>query len=78
MPFIGRLREVLFHRLRNPEDHWEPNDLVDVQFLSCAAGYASVVVGERKASHYLQLAGQGFGDGAQIVSTLPDAVDALT
>src|SRR3954470_22729160 len=38
-PQLRTLEDVLYHRLRNPDDHWNANDLADMHFLSCAAGY---------------------------------------
>jgi len=42
------MRQMLFARLRN-EGPWKANDLIDIMFLCCGAGYADVVVGERRA-----------------------------
>jgi hypothetical protein len=58
MPFLGQMRQVLFARLRNRTQAWEANDLVDIVFLCCAAGYADIVVGERSAIGYLRHAGE--------------------
>jgi hypothetical protein len=32
MPYVGRLHEVLYHRLRNADDKWERTDLIDMKF----------------------------------------------
>jgi hypothetical protein len=56
MPYGGRLYEVLYHRLRNADDTWERNDLIDMNFLCCAAGYADIVVGEKQTTEYLRRA----------------------
>jgi hypothetical protein len=40
----------------NAGQRWEANDLVDIMFLCCAAGYADVVVGERRTIGYLRQA----------------------
>lgn len=50
MPFLAQLRQMLLARVRNAEQKWEPNDLIDTMFLSCAAGYADVVVGRELRS----------------------------
>jgi len=71
-PAIGSLREVLYHRLRNPSDRWEPNDLVDMTFLSCATGYADAVVAEKKFADYLRRAEQGGPRNGEVVSRLRD------
>lgn len=56
MPFLAQMRQMLFARLRNAEQSWEANDLIDIMFLCCAAGYADLVVGERRAIGYLRQA----------------------
>ncbi len=56
MPFLAQMNQLLFARLRNAEQRWEANDLIDIMFLSCAAGYADVLVGERATIGYLRQA----------------------
>jgi hypothetical protein len=51
LPFLGRVLEVTCARLRNPADRWVNNDLNDLHFLACAAGYADHVVAEKKTGH---------------------------
>jgi hypothetical protein len=58
LPFLSQMRQMLFARLRNAGQGWEANDLVDIMFLCCAAAYADVVVGERRAVGYLRQAQQ--------------------
>lgn len=77
MPYVGRLHEVLYHRLRNADDKWERNDLIDMNFLCCAAGYADVVVGEKQTSEYLRRAESMSTRGAIVCRTLSEAIDAL-
>jgi hypothetical protein len=77
MPYLGRQHEVIYHRLRNAQDRWEPNDLFDLNFLSCAAGYVDLVVTENKFSHYLQRAQSRVPAGATVVAKLPDAVEHI-
>jgi hypothetical protein len=77
MPYVGRLHEVLYHRLRNADDKWERNDLIDMNFLCCAAGYADVVVGEKKTSEYLRRAESSTAPGGAVCRTLPEALAAL-
>jgi hypothetical protein len=77
MPYLGRLHEVLYHRLRNADDRWERNDLVDMNFLCCAAGYADVVVGEKQTSEYLRRCVARCAPGAVVCRSLPEAVEAL-
>jgi hypothetical protein len=77
MPYVGRLHEVLYHRLRNSNDKWERNDLIDMNFLCCAAGYADIVVGEKHTSQYLRRAESMSAPGAIVCRTLQEAIDAL-
>jgi len=77
MPYVGRLHEVLYHRLRNADDKWERNDLIDMNFLCCAAGYADIVVGEKQTIEYLRRVESRSAPGAIVCRTLPEAIDAL-
>ena len=77
MPYVGRLHEVLYHRLRNADDRWERKDLIDMNFLCCAAGYADIVVGEKQTSEYLRRATSRCVPGAVVCRRLPEAVEAL-
>jgi len=77
MPYVGRLNEVLYHRLRNADDNWERNDLIDMNFLCCAAGYADIVIGEKKTSEYLRRAVSRSAPGAAVCRTLPEAIETL-
>lgn len=54
MPFLGRLRHLLFARVRNAGQRWRKNDLMDCHSLACAAGYADHVAGEKSAIGYLR------------------------
>ncbi|MGA2006809.1 MAG: hypothetical protein ABSH27_04530 [Solirubrobacteraceae bacterium] len=77
MPYLGRLEQVIFHRLRNADDTWDANDLNDLNFLACAAGYADVVVGEKKTTEYLLRAETTLGRRAATCRTLARAVEHL-
>ena len=52
MPYVGRLGEVLYLRLRNADYRWEANDLNDMNFLCAAAGHADITIGEKKTIEY--------------------------
>lgn len=56
MPFMAQMRQLFFAKLRDVRQPWEPNDLIDTLYLGCAAGYADVVVGERRTIGYLRQA----------------------
>lgn len=77
LPYLGRVHELVYRRLRNPQKRWEINDLNDMHFLSCAAGYADVVVAEKRTAHELQQAGKEVASGACVFSSLPKAVQHL-
>jgi hypothetical protein len=77
MPYVGTLRDVLYHRLSNADDHWSGNDLADSQFLCCAAAYADFVAAERKFGDYLRRAQRRYPDNAVTVTTLDGLVEGL-
>jgi hypothetical protein len=70
LPFVGRVMEITHIRLRNPQDAWVENDLIDLFFLSCVAAYADAVVAERKATHMLRQAIRQMSSGATVFATL--------
>jgi hypothetical protein len=47
MPALGVYREMLQQRHLNVGTTWRTNDLTDMVYLSCAMGYADVVIAER-------------------------------
>jgi hypothetical protein len=76
-PQLRTLEDVLYHRLRNPDDRWQGNDLLDMHFLSCAAGYADLVVAEKKFGDYLNRTRRRYPANAEVVGTLADAIATL-
>jgi hypothetical protein len=78
MPYLGRLEQILIHRLRDANDKWERNDLNDMNYLACAGGYADVVVGEKKTSDYLARADRALTPHAFVCAKLPQAVEHLS
>jgi hypothetical protein len=77
MPYTGRLFEVTYERLRNYQDKWQQNDFIDMHFLCLAAGYADIVVGERKMSELIRRANARLPAAATVCRTLASAVDHL-
>ncbi len=77
-PYLGRMRDVIHFRLRNADDSWEPNDLIDMLFLPCATAYADIVVSEQKTGDYLRRAQRSRCDGARIVISFSELVDVLS
>jgi hypothetical protein len=77
MPLLGTLHRTVYDRVRNAEAKWEANHFNDIQFLSCAAAYADIVVGEKETSEHLKRAQRGHW-GAAICRTFPEAIACLT
>jgi hypothetical protein len=76
MPYLSRYRAVIFARLSNANARWTGNDFTDLNYLCCAAGYADVVVGERRTIGDLRTA-RGVPAGAALATTLSEAVALL-
>jgi hypothetical protein len=76
-PALGRIREVLHLRLRNADDIWEANDLIDLLYLATAGAYADVLIGERKTCNYLLRAGGDVTPGSAVFRRMIDAVPAI-
>jgi hypothetical protein len=77
MPFLRLYADALGVRLSN-RARWEPNDLVDMLYLSCAAAYADAVAAERAATHYLNAAWRDRPEPCPVVPTLRELVSHLT
>jgi len=78
LPFFALWEAALQERLTNFGSKWEPNDLVDMMFLCCAGAYADIVVGERKATNYLNTTQKDLAvQHCPIVRTLGEAVELL-
>ena len=74
MPYLSRVSQVHFARLRN-RSRWRSNDFLDIHFLSAGAAYASIVAGEKRTIGDLRTA-RDVPPGAQLTS-LRGVVDAL-
>jgi hypothetical protein len=77
MPYLGRQHEVILERLSNADDHWEANDLADVNYLCCAAGYAEFLVAEKKLCGYLNRVEKRVPHGAFVCRNLADLIEPL-
>ena len=77
LPALGRIREVLHLRLVNADDKWHRNDLNDILHLCSAAGYADVLVGEKKTCNYLRRVEAQVPDGAQVFHRLTEALPTI-
>lgn len=71
-PYLGRFWHLTYARLRNGAP-WSPGDLADIHNLSAAAGYATVVAGERRTIGDLRSAKQ-VTRGAHLATSLTDAL----
>ena len=69
MPYLGRNREVIHLKLQNAQQRWHANDLIDLMYLPCAAGYADYVVSEKLTADYLRRAGRRRDDGAAVFTS---------
>lgn len=76
-PAVGLFREMLHSRHLNKGTTWRPNDLTDMIYLSCAAGYADFVVCEKHMRDPLQHGLKRMGRSAQVYRRLADAVAAI-
>jgi hypothetical protein len=76
MPYLGRLWRLTYARLRNGAP-WKPGDLADIHNLAAAAGYATVVSGEKRTISDLRSA-KRVTHGAYLATSLAEAaVDAM-
>jgi hypothetical protein len=77
MPYLGRQHEVILERLSNADDRWEANDLADVNYLCCAAGYADFLVAEKKLGGYLNRVERRVPEGAYVCRKLAEVIEPL-
>ena len=76
-PFFALYSDAMDERLSSFHTVWEPNDLIDMMFLSCAAAYADVVAAERTATNYLNASWRDRPGRCPVVRTLGEAVSRL-
>lgn len=76
-PALGLFRAMLHERHLNKGTIWRPNDLTDMIYLSCAAGYADFVVCERHMRATLAQALKRQGRTTPVFRRLSDAVRAI-
>lgn len=77
MPSLGLFREVLFGLHLNQTRKWTENDLTDLIYLTCAAGYTDYVVAERFMAEQIAKAQQRLGRSVTIFRKLSDLVVEL-
>lgn len=76
-PMLRLYSEVARFRHVDRAARWEPNDLVDMMFLTCAAGYADYVAGEKKTAKHIAQAQRAAGITVNTYPTLEELIDAL-
>lgn len=77
LPATGLFREMLHDRHLNTGTVWRTNDLTDMVYLSCAAGYADFVVCERHMGTVLAQGLKRLGRPPKVFRRLRDAVPAI-
>lgn len=78
MPMVSRLFELMVQRHTDKNTKWKQNDLTDLLFLCCAAGYADYVVAESHTGSQLHQWRRKNGDtGASIHTSLAELVEQL-
>ncbi len=77
LPCLGLFREMLHERHLNKGTTWKPNDVIDMVYLSCAAGYADFVVCERQMREPLARGIARLGRSTQVFRSLAEAVSAI-
>ena len=77
MPSLGVFREVLRGKHLDSATTWESNDLTDMMYLCCAAGYADHVVGERATIAHIEQAARRLGRTVSVHRRIRDLVPLL-
>jgi hypothetical protein len=77
LPATGLFGEMLHDRHLNTGTTWKTNDLTDMVYLSCAAGYADFVVCERHMGAVLTQGIKRLGLRQNVFRRLRDAVPAI-
>ncbi|QMW65331.1 hypothetical protein H4N58_14115 [Mumia sp. ZJ1417] len=76
-PMTSLISELFMTRFIDQTTKWTANDLVDMFYLSCAAGYCDYVVGEVKTATHLQQIQRRQGKKVNVYSDLHSLVEAL-
>lgn len=76
-PMVGLMSELFIRRFIDHMSKWERNDLVDMFYLSSAAGYADYVCAEAHTGLQLRSAQRALGRPATVFTTLNDLVTAM-
>lgn len=76
MPSLGLYREV-YHQRHLAGVRWTENDLTDMVYLACAAGYADFVVTERHMAAFLNQSSHHLERATTVYRRLRDLLDPL-
>ena len=77
LPAAGLFREMMCDRHTDRGTRWKPNDLIDMVYLTCAAGYADFVVCERTMGSILTQGLRRLDRPTQLFSKLADAASVI-
>lgn len=77
LPALGLHREVIHEKLSDPQMRWKENDLVDMMYLTSAAGYCTFVVAERSHASHIRNGLRRLGLATQIHPNLRSFSEAL-
>jgi hypothetical protein len=77
MPALRLFREVVHEKLSAGELRWKSNDLIDMMYLTAAAGYCDHVVGERAHTSHIACGLRRLGRDASLHRNLRSLVERL-
>ena len=77
MASLGLFSEIYQDKHLNSGTVWHDNDLIDMMYLSCAAGYADFIVGERSLVSYARQAARRLGRPVKIYPRISELLVAL-
>lgn len=76
-PMMSHLSYLFIQRYINRDTRWDMNDLTDMIFLSCAAGYADYVVAEKHTGNQLKQYRKSTGQPNTVFTSLEELVACL-
>lgn len=77
MPTLGLYGEALRDKITNLKATWEENDLTDLFYLTCAAGYSDYVVCEKETAGVLRQGAQRLGRHLSVDRSLTQLMTRL-
>jgi len=77
MKSLGLWNEVFQDKHLNTTTKWSANDLTDMMYLTCAAGYADYVLAERSLTSYVKQAARRLHRSIKVYSRIEDLVVEL-